>query len=218
METFTALGDTLQIGRVNAELAALANAVGDAPAAIEYGQTAATLLADEEFLRLIVLGNLAESYQQTGELDRARTTALEVLEAQRRIGDRDGVAYMSFALASIATERGEIAEAHRRLIECLTVAAEVGFVELTAYALGIAAELALAVDGPETSALLLESAREAFRRIGSAPQVHETARHQRVLSTLAERHDDLEGALERGRALKTEAAVALAMGLDTRDG
>jgi predicted ATPase/DNA-binding SARP family transcriptional activator len=218
MELFEELGDELQIGRVYAELAALANASGDSAAAIEYGEEAARRFADEEFLRLIVLGNLAESYEQTGDLERGRTTALEVLEAQRRIGDRDGVAYMSFALASMATAMGDVAEAHRRVIECLTVAAEVGFVELTAYALGIAADLAVALDRPEDAALLLESSREGFRRIGSAPQVNEVERHERIHRALAERLDDVDGALERGRALRQDDAVALAMGLDARSG
>jgi hypothetical protein len=110
-----------------------------------------------------------------------------VREAQRRIGDRDGVAYMSFALASMATAQGDLAEAHRRLIECLTVAAEVGFLELIAYALGVAAELALAAGEPETAAVLVAASREGFSRVGSTPQVHEAERHERVLASLAER-------------------------------
>ncbi len=150
LEIYEALGIDLQVARINAELAGLSNASGDPVAAIEYGRVAAEIFKEEEFLRLIVLGNLAESYEQTGDLARARSTALEVLEGQRRIGDRDGVAYMSFALASIALAEGDLAESQRRLIECFTVATEVGFVELTAYALGVAGELALASISPRT--------------------------------------------------------------------
>jgi tetratricopeptide (TPR) repeat protein len=215
MAIFTELGDELQIGRVHAELAALSNAAGDPKAGIEYGVTAARIFADEEFLRLIVLGNLAESYEQTGDLERGRAIALEVLESQRRIGDRDGVAYMSFALASMAAAQGDPAEAHRRLIECLTVAGEVGFVELTAYALGVAAELALVVGKPETAALLVAASREGFSRVGGTPQVHEAERHERVLASFAGRVD-IEPALERGRALRQDEAVALVMSLDAR--
>ncbi len=215
MAIFTELGNELQIGRVHAELAALSNAAGDPKAGIEYGVTAARIFADEEFLRLIVLGNLAESYEQTGDLERGRAIAVEVLESQRRIGDRDGVAYMSFALASMAAAQGDPAEAHRRLIECLTVAGEVGFVELTAYALGVAAELALVVGKPETAALLVAASREGFSRVGGTPQVHEAERHERVLVSFAGRVD-IEPALERGRALRQDEAVALVMSLDAR--
>ncbi len=218
MEVFEELGDSLQVGRVYAELAALSNAAGEPAEAIAYGERAAAEFADEEFLRLIVLGNLAESYEQTGDLERGRATALEVLEAQRRIGDRDGVAYMSFALASMAMSTGDLAEAHRRLIECLTVAGEVGFVELTSYALGVASELALELGLPEEAALLLGAAREGFTRIGSAPQVHESARHERVQAALGRRLDDVDAVLARGAELRLEAAVALALGLDARGG
>jgi len=218
METFAALDDDLQVARVQAELAALSNAAGDPRAAIEHGQTAVELLGeDEEFLRLIVLGNLAESYEQTGDLERGRATALEVLEAQRRIGDRDGVAFMSFALASMAVAQNDLAEAHRRLIECFTVAAEVGFVELTAYALGVAAEIALLIGEVEQAAALLGASWEGFDQIGSTPQAHEKERHERVKEALSGRLADVDPAIDRGRAMRIEEAVAVAVALDTRE-
>ena len=170
----------------------------------------------EEFLQLIVLGNLAESYEQTGDLVQARATALDVLERQRRIGDRDGVAYMSFTLASVALAGGDLAEAHRRLIECFTVASEIGFVELTGYALGVAAELALARHAPEDAAALVGASRETFHAIDATPQVQETARHERVLAAAGEQLDDVEGAIARGTAMRRDDAVALAMSFDRR--
>jgi hypothetical protein len=57
---------------------------------------------------------------------------------------------------------------------------------------------------------------EVRERVGT-PQVHEAERHERVLASLAERMD-VEPALERGRELRREEAVALAMGLDAREG
>ena len=107
-----------------------------------------------------LLGNLAESYEQTGDLARARETALEVLEGQRRIGDRDGVAYMSFALASIALAQGDLAESQRRLIECFTVADGGRVPRAHGYALGVAGELALAIELPEDAAAAGRSCRE----------------------------------------------------------
>jgi predicted ATPase/DNA-binding SARP family transcriptional activator len=216
LETYEQLGVDVEVGRVHAELGALANAAGDPQASIGYSETAAEMLAEEEFIRLIVLGNLAESYERTGDLERARTTAQTVLEAQRANGDRDGVAYMSLALASVALADGDLAESHRRLIECLTVAAEVGFVEVTAYALGLAADLAVAVDELEEAAMLIGACREQLDQHGVVPHVPETARQARVVALLEERLPDAGDAIDRGRLIRLDEAVTLALALDAR--
>ena len=220
LETYERLGIRVEVGRVYAELGALENAAGNPQAAIGYSETASEMLGEEEFIRLIVLGNLAESYEQTGDLERARATAVSVLEAQRAIADRDGVAYMSFTLASVALADGDLAESHRRLIECLTVAGEVGFVEVTGYALGLAADLAVALDELDDAAMLIGATNEAFDRIGA----------RRPRPTRRRRHAPGPGrsptaasatstsVLEPGRAPRPEAAtVALALGLDARE-
>jgi tetratricopeptide (TPR) repeat protein len=206
----------IDVARVHAELAALSNATGDPRGASHYGRIAAERFEGEEFLQLIVLGNLAESYEQAGDLEQARATALDVLERQRRIGDRDGVAYMSFTLASVALASGDLAESHRRLIECFTVASEIGFVELTGYALGVAAELALALGSPEDAVALLASSRDVFDAIGATPQVQEAARHDRVQAAAGERLGNAASAAPPAVALRREQAVALAIGLDPR--
>ena len=216
LEGYKALGIEIEVGRAYAELAALSNASGDPRAGIEYGEAAAEMLADEEFLRLIVLGNLAESYEQSGDLERARLMAISVLEAQRAIADRDGVAYMSFTLASIALAGGDLAEAHRRLIECVTVAAEVGFVELTGYAFGLASELALRLDALEDAALLIGACRAGFAQVGGEPNVYEAERQARVAGALEERLVDAAAAIDRGGELRPDEAVALALALDAR--
>jgi tetratricopeptide (TPR) repeat protein len=216
LPVYEELGEALHVGRIDAELAALSNATGDPDAAIAYGRAAAERFEGEDFLQLIVLGNLAESYEQVGDVEQARATALDVLERQRRIGDRDGVAYMSLALASIALAAGDPAEAQRRLIECLTVASEIGFVELTGYALGLAGQLALELGAPEDAASLVAASQETFRTIGATPQVQEAARHERVLAAAGEQLGDIEPALTRGRGLRRDEAAALAMALDGR--
>ena len=218
LDLYTELGDRVEIGRVHAELGALENAVGDPRASIRYSETAVELLPDEEFIALICLGNLAESYEQTGDLDRARETALRVLEAQRRTGDRDGVAYMSLALASVALKQGDLAESHRRLVECFTVAAEVGFVEVTGYALGVAAELAVELGASEDAALLLGACRESLSRLGVTPHAPEAARQASVGAALRETLADADAAIARGTTLAPEAAVAVALALDARGG
>ena len=216
LETYENLGTEVEIGKILVQLGAWANAAGDPRAAIEYTTAAVELLADEEFLRLIALGNLAESYEQTGDLERARANALHVLEAQRSIADRDGVAYMSLTLASTALAQGDLGESHRRLVECLTVAAEVGFLEVTAYALGVASALALALDAPEAGALLIGACQDCFERSGSSPNAHEASRQAAVVASLRERLAGADAAIDDGATMGVEAAVAVALDLGTR--
>jgi predicted ATPase/DNA-binding SARP family transcriptional activator len=217
LDTYTQLGDTVEVGRVHAELGALENAVGDPRAAIGYSETAVEMLDGEEFIQLICMGNLAESYEQSGDLVRARATAHRVLEAQRRNGDRDGVAYMSLALASIALAQGDLAESQRRLVECFTVAAEVGFVEVTGYALGVAAALAVELGAHEDGALLIGACRETLEGLGVTPHTPEASRQARVVTTLRRTLEDADASIERGMSLGIDSAVALAIGLDTAE-
>ena len=91
LEAYTELGDTIEVGRAHAELGALANAVGDPQAGIRYSETAVEMLEGEEFIQLICLGNLAESYEQSGDLGRARadrTSRARGTAPQRRPGRR----------------------------------------------------------------------------------------------------------------------------------
>lgn len=216
LETYETVGADVEVGRMLNQLGSWANSIGDPHAAIPYFEAAAPKVSDDEFLRLIALGNLAESYEHTGDLERARPTALHVLEAQRGIGDRDGVAYMSFTLASIALAQGDLAESHRRLVECLAVAAEVGFVEVTGYALGVAAALALELDDLGDAALLTGASRESFERIGGSPTAYEAARQAAVVASLREKLDDADAAIDRGRTIGAEAAAAVAASLGSR--
>ena len=125
---------------------------------------------------------------------------------------------MSLTLASVALAQADIAESHRRLVECFTVAAEVGFVEVTGYALGVAADLAVVTEAREDGALLIGACRENFERLGVTPHTPEASRQARVVSTLQETLDDADAAIERGMSLGVDAAVALAMTLDAAEG
>ncbi|MGH3012064.1 MAG: ATP-binding protein [Gaiellaceae bacterium] len=216
LEIYESLGDDLWVGKMLVQLGSLANAAGDPQAGIEYSTAAVELLGDEEFLRLIALGNLAESYEQVGDLERARANALHVLEAQRAIADRDGVAYMSLTLATIALAQDDFGESYRRLVECLTVSAEVGFVEVTGYGLGVAAALALALDDHDDAAVLIGACHESFERTGSLPIANEASRQAGVVASLRERLEDADAAIDRGKAMGTEAATAVAFALGPR--
>ena len=102
---------------------------------------------------------------------------------------------------------------HRRLIECLTVAAEVGFVEVTGYALGLAADLALALDDLHDAAMLIGACLERFDQLGVAPQVRERDRQARVAASVGERLPEASELTRRGRALRLDEAAALAVAL-----
>jgi tetratricopeptide (TPR) repeat protein len=213
---YAQLGNDVEVGRTYAELAACANASGETVEAIEYGERAAAMLAQEEFIHLIVLGNLAEAYEQTGDLVRARETAHRVLEAQRKNGDRDGVGYMSFTLASVALAEGDLDESHRRLVECLTVAGEVGFVELTAYGLGAAAALAVALGALDDAAFLIGACQDSFERTGVTPHASEASRQARVVASLREELAEPDEAIAAGASAGSDAAVAVALALGSR--
>jgi tetratricopeptide (TPR) repeat protein len=217
LEIFREHGETVQVGRMLAELGYSAIAIGDFESAISYCEQSRDALVDtdEDFVLQIVLGNLAECYEQTGDLDRARTTALEVLEAQTQSGDRDGVGFTSFTLASIALSSGDLGEAHRRVIDALSASEEVGYHELTAYALGLASDLAVALGSHEDAALLIGACRELLRHLAVTPQAAEAARQARVVEAVGIELEDAPSLIGQGSALDRGAAVGIATGLGT---
>jgi tetratricopeptide (TPR) repeat protein len=217
LEIYEEQGEAVEAGRMLSELGYCCIGAGDHEAATSYYERARDRLAvtDEDFVLQIVLGNLAECYEHTGDIERARTTALEVLEAQTRSGDRDGVAFTSFTLTSIALAAGDLGEAHRRLVDCLVVAEEVGYFEVTAYALGLAGALAVALGSNEEAALLIGASSELFRQLAVTPQAVEAARREKVVEVLAERLDDAPSRIERGTELDKDAAIEVATGLGT---
>ena len=213
LEIYEELGERVEAGRMLSELGYCENAVGNTELAISYYEQARDKLADEDFVLQIVLGNLAETYEHTGDLDRARATALEVLDAQRRSGDQDGVAFTSFTLTSVALAAGELEEACSRLVDCLAVAEEIGFRELTAYALGLAAAIAVALGSNREGALLIGASTEALRQLAVIPQAAEAVRHAKVHEALDRELEDAPALIEEGSKLDLESALALARSL-----
>ena len=207
--------DGVEIGRMLSELGTLATAEGDLDSAVAYYEQARDYFADEEFLLQLLLGNLAGVYGQVGDIDRARATALDVLDAQRHLGDRDGVAYTTFNLACFELRAQELGEAQRWIVECLDVAEEVGYAEVTAYALGVAAAVAVAARAFEDGALLLGASQELFSRLGASPQASEGARMAEVAETLNAELDDPDSVIGRGSEIGVPAAVEITRGLAT---
>ena len=215
LEIYRELGETVESGRLLCELGLCFIAVGDVESAISHYEQARDALTDDDFLLQIVLGNLAEAYEQSGDLDRARTAALQVLEAQAHSGDRDGVGFSSFTLGSIALAAGDLAEANRRIFNALSIADEVGFHELTAYTLGLAAALAVALGYDREGALLIGATQEQLTQLGVTPQSFEATRHANIVAALHDKLDETPSLIDRGSELAMDKAVALARTLDT---
>ena len=213
LEIYRREGDTVQVGRMLSELGMWARGSGDPLAAIAYYEQARDTLADEdeEFLLQLILGNLADAYEQTGDLERARATALE--GSTRK--STSGIATALPSRASpLRTSRSQPASS-RRLGEgrqLLRRSDEVGFVEVKAYALGSAAALAAAVGAHEDGALLIGAAGSSSA--GSAPLLRLPRRNgMRGRRARDCELDDAPSVIARGAELEVEAAVELAKSL-----
>jgi hypothetical protein len=64
--------------------------------------------------------------------------------------------------------------------------------------------------------MLIGACLEQFDTLGVTPHVRETARQATVVASLEERLRAAGDAISRGRALRVDEAVALALGLDVR--
>jgi predicted ATPase/DNA-binding SARP family transcriptional activator len=207
-----ALGDAREQGRALTQLGACAHASGEVDRAVAYYESARKRFAsiDDPHGRGILLANLAAAYEILEDYERARSAALEALELQERIGDEGIVAITSFNLASLELRIGHVDEASGHLARSLTASLSLRYVEVTAYGLGAAAELAV-VSGRHADAGVLAGAfLEVFRELGSSPQAAEAERHDRVVAAVrAELRP--EPLLAVGRTLSLERAVELAL-------
>ena len=157
----------------------------------------------------VVLANLGMAHQALGDLDRAEAVTKEAVALAETLGDDDGVAVSSLNLATYDLERGEARAAAEHAELTLDRALRLSYREVTAYALGIAAAIALQVGRAEDAAVLSGAFVELFRVLNTEPQWMEAERHEATLAG-AGREVEVEAAVERGKALTTEEAVALA--------
>jgi hypothetical protein len=88
-------------------------------------------------------------------------------------------------------------------------AARLAYREVLAYALGIAARVALETGRAEDAGVLGGAFVELFESIGTEPQREEAQRHAATLAAAADLID-VEAAVTRGRALTLEEATGLA--------
>lgn len=156
------------------------------------------------------VGNLGDVAINEGDLDRSEQLLVEAVELAREAVDPDDESASLFTLARARLIRGDLDAARATLIDALAVAGELGYPEILAYCVTLAAEL-LAPDAPEPAATLAGAGAASFGRLGIRMQRLEHEAHERTLASLGVRLGPrLDGLLERGRALDLGEAAAIA--------
>jgi predicted ATPase/DNA-binding SARP family transcriptional activator len=208
---FERLGSTREVARAHMEIGANWHAENDARRALEYYETSRTLLVevDDPNAMGVVLANLGSVYQLLGDLDAAIEATTEALTVAETLGDEDGVAISRLNLATFDLERGDTEAAAAHGLAAIDGATRLAYREVLAYALGIAARVALDTGRAEDAGILGGAFVELFEAIGTEPQREEAQRHATKLEEAA-RVTDVEAALRRGRELTLEQATELA--------
>jgi tetratricopeptide (TPR) repeat protein len=161
------------------------------------------------------LVNLVDVELQAGEYERAATLAQEALglEPGAFVFAPLSLLYMlALAQLRLGDERAALATATRALSE----AHESGAVSIVWYGFVYVAEIALALDAVETAAMLLAQSEALAERFDFAADPLEAQLAKELAATLASRlrAESLAAARERGAAMTTDEAVALALSLD----
>ena len=157
----------------------------------------------------MVLANLGSVYEGLGDIDGAIGATTEALELATTIGDEDGIAISSLNLATFELLRGDVPAASEHALAAIGRAQRLAYREVLAYALGIAAQVALAEGRADDAGVLGGAFTELFAAIGTEPQRAEGQRHAETSAGVA-RVTDLDAAVARGRSLAVEEAVDLA--------
>jgi hypothetical protein len=119
------------------------------------------------------------------------------------------MAISSLNLATFDLARDDIASAAEHALTAVDKALRLAYREVIAYALGIAAQVALVTGRAEDAGALGGAFLELFAAIGAEPQRAEAQRHAAMLEGVA-RVTDVDAAVERGRALTFDEAAELA--------
>jgi predicted ATPase/DNA-binding SARP family transcriptional activator len=208
---FERIGSTREVARAQMELGATWHDEGDLPRALEYYEASRALLAqvDDPNAMGVVLANLGSLYEALGDLDGAIRATIEALALAEALGDEDGMAISSLNLATFDLARDDIASAAQHALTAVDKALRLAYREVIAYALGIAAQVALVTGRAEDAGALGGAFLELFAAIGAEPQRAEAQRHAAMLEGVA-RVTDVDAAVERGRALTFDEAAQLA--------
>ena len=204
------IGSPREVARATMEIGANWHAEDDLPRALEYYETSRVLLAgvDDPNAMGVVLANLGSVYEGLGDIDGAIRATTEALEVAKTIGDEDGLAISSLNLSTYELARGDTVAAAGYALTAIDKAIRLAYREVVAYALGIAARVALDTGRAEDAGVLGGAFLELFAAIGAEPQRAEAQRHAATLEAVA-RLTDVDAAVARGRALTLEEAADL---------
>ncbi|HZT92477.1 MAG TPA: tetratricopeptide repeat protein [Gaiellaceae bacterium] len=123
-------------------------------------------LDDETFGLGGVLGDLATVYLRSGRADEARPLALESLELQRDVGNRQGEALALAIVGYAALAAGELEQARAALVESIEIAHELGYLHGLVFALNGLGAVAARTGDEQRSADLFVAAAALRRSIG----------------------------------------------------
>jgi predicted ATPase/DNA-binding SARP family transcriptional activator len=208
---FERIGSPREVARATMEIGANWHAEDDLPRALEYYETSRVLLAgvDDPNAMGVVLANLGSVYEGLGDIDGAIRATTEALEVAKSIDDEDGAAISSLNLATFDLARGDVVAAAEHGLAAIDGARRLAYREVLAYALGIAAQIALETERPDDAGVLGGAFLELFAAIGTEPQRVEAQRHADMLKRVSG-VTDVGAAVARGRALALDEAVDLA--------
>jgi predicted ATPase len=168
-------------------------------------------LGDDHYALLAAFA-LAWTYEELGDRERARALDEESLVRSRKVGNERMIAIALRGLASYAVHEGRSKEALTMLTESLGIFNDLGETPTIAAILCEFAA-ALAVDArPRLAAQLLASAESLYEQLGASERTWLAQMNERTLNVVRAQLDDaaLSGAMEQGRILTADEAVALA--------
>ena len=174
-------------------------------------------LGDDHYV-LVAADGVAWASRELGDRELSKRLHEETLARARASGDPGVVAVQLFQLADFASEDGRTDEALAMLREALVLNRDEGYREGVAEVFVVMARTLQAASAPAAAPALLGAAARLREEIGggfgwvteSIESLSETLR-----SSLGE--TAFASAWERGRALSTDEAVALALGESTTD-
>jgi tetratricopeptide (TPR) repeat protein len=122
--------------------------------------------------RAVTLGDVARLRAQSGDVAGALKLHEERLGIMRTLGDINEIAAAQFDLASLYLKEGQKEEARARLAESWQINVKIGRADGIAFVGALYGQLLLATD-PSQAITILQTAREAFQRLGRTQQAGE---------------------------------------------
>jgi predicted ATPase/class 3 adenylate cyclase len=213
------LGDPRGTAILLRDSGAAAAIAGDHAAAEAFYEEGAELFRElgERPLLASLVANLGDLAFRKGDLELAEERMREGLALQRELGEMYGVAISLHNLGFIALHEGRFEDARETLAESLVLAHDLGYADSLANAFeGLAA--VAAARGRWDDAARLVGRAEAIREASAIGlDSAEQAIHEQTLATLgaARSEDEIEEGRSAGRAMTDEAAMAIALELDS---